>query len=101
MVNGYCYDHLLNATHLFRIPESGPRFTKNLTTNRNRISYLITFSYVYDFVVRFLVKRGPASAQDAHLLICFGDKTTIKFQYIHHIAFWLLENSTTLLALNK
>ena len=24
------------------------------------------------------------------------DKTTINFQYIYHIAFWLLENSTTL-----
>ena len=31
----------------------------------------------------------------------FGDKTTINFQYIYHIAFWRLENSTTLLAPNK
>ena len=29
------------------------------------------------------------------------DKTTINFQYIYHIAFWLLENSTTLQAPNK
>ena len=29
------------------------------------------------------------------------DKTTINFQYIYHIAFWLLENSTTLRAPNK
>ena len=28
------------------------------------------------------------------------DNTTIKIQYIYHIAFWLLENSTTLLAPN-
>ena len=27
----------------------------------------------------------------------FWDKTTTNFQYIYHIAFWLLENSTTLL----
>ena len=30
----------------------------------------------------------------------FRDKTTINFQYIYHIEFWLLENSTTLRALN-
>ena len=29
------------------------------------------------------------------------DKTTINFQYIYHIVFWLLENSTTLQAPNK
>ena len=29
------------------------------------------------------------------------DKTTINFQYIYHIAFWLLENSTNLWAPNK
>ena len=29
------------------------------------------------------------------------DKTTINFQYIYYIAFWLLENSTTLQAPNK
>ena len=29
------------------------------------------------------------------------DKTTIYFQYIYHIAFWLLENSTPLQAPNK
>ena len=28
---------------------SGPRFKKNLKTNHNRISYLLTLSYVYDF----------------------------------------------------
>ena len=33
--------------------------------------------------------------------ICNRDKTTINFQYIYHIAFWLLENSTTLQAQNK
>ena len=32
---------------------------------------------------------------------CIGDTTTINFQYIYHIAFWLLENSTTLQAPNK
>ena len=27
---------------------TGARFTKNLTTNRNRISYLLPLRYVYD-----------------------------------------------------
>ena len=30
-----------------------------------------------------------------------SDKTTINFQYIYHVAFWLLENSTTLQVTNK
>ena len=31
----------------------------------------------------------------------YRDKTTIDFLYIYQIAFWLLENSTTLLAPNE
>ena len=31
----------------------------------------------------------------------FRDKTTINIQYNYHTAFWLLENSTILLAPNK
>ena len=38
----------------------------------------------------------------AILIVCIcRDKTTINFQYIYHIAFLLLENSTTLRAQNK
>ena len=36
--------HTYIAIHL----TSGPHFTNNLTTNHNRISYLLAFSYVYN-----------------------------------------------------
>ena len=36
-------------------------FHKTLTTNRNRISYLVAFSYVYDLSQDFFVKRGHVS----------------------------------------
>ena len=36
------------TTHKYDV-RSGPRFKKNLKTNRNRILYLLTLSYVYDF----------------------------------------------------
>ena len=50
--------------------------------------------------------RPRAHAQLLHVrwaqaYAAFRDKTTINFQYIYHIAFWLLEKSTTLLASNK
>ena len=34
-------------------------------------------------------------------LVSYRDKTTIYFRFIYHIAFWFLENSTTLLAPNE
>ena len=45
-----CTSHILLTRAYGVVPEAaaGPRFTKNLTTNRNRISYLLAFSYVYD-----------------------------------------------------
>ena len=38
---------------------SGPRFTKNLTTNRRRIFMLKDRRYDYDLFLRLFVKRGP------------------------------------------
>ena len=48
--------------------------------------------------------RATSSGQESLLRnVCphARDKTTINFQYIYHIAFWLLENSTTLRDPNK
>ena len=40
------------------IHDSGHRFTNNLTTNRNRISELLTLSNVYD-MRKIIFEMGP------------------------------------------
>ena len=56
-----------------------------------------TFQDLIDLMtsILYLMKRSGKFQQH------FRDKTTVNFQYIYHIAFWLLENSTTLRAPNK
>ena len=44
---------------------------------------------------------GNSVPQTWPLTTAGRDKTTINYQYIYHIEFWLLDNSTTLLAPNK
>ena len=50
---------------------------------------------IYDFNTESISYPMAREALISMLLSC-RDKTTINFQFIYHIAFWLLDNSTTL-----
>ena len=65
------------------------------TLRRTHISY--TWSGVY-FIFTIIPKT--ASHIDTQT-VCIGIRPQLLFQYIYHIAFWLLENSTTLRTPNK
>ena len=55
-----------------------------------------------ELTLKYLIKAPSCGELQRHTVSeSYRDKTTINFQYIYHIAFWLLENSTILLAPNE
>ena len=97
-------DHLETAPHLlslvkdvnlgfYTIPTGnrtpGRRWAVHYTTSAPRQLHTHRHAHTHTWDV------------NSSILVFFRDKTTINFQYIYHISFWLLENSTTLLAPNK
>ena len=70
----------------------------------NELYYIgkwVLFSSHYISKHMFWSFRCDHNNNDVIMNVDYRDKTKIYFQYIYHIAFWILENPTTLLALNK